>query len=120
MFEGDIYCGKKKGSLEHGLGEEVVIQLTKKIKNLECQIFIDNFLNTPMQKNLLENRILSAGTVCINCKHLPKTKIPSDKSMKRGDVVSLHANKIHLSSGLTTKQSLYSQIFIQPLQHITL
>ena len=29
----------------------------------------------------------------MNCKHLPKIKIPSDKSMKRGDVVSFHANE---------------------------
>ena len=44
LFEGDIYCGKKKGSVGHGLGEAVVTQLTEKIKNLDCQIFIDNFL----------------------------------------------------------------------------
>ena len=95
MFEADIYCGKKKKSVEHGLGEAVVIQLTEKIKNLECQIFIDNFFNTPsLQKRLLGNRILSTGTVRMNCKHLPKTKIPSENSMKRGDVVNFHANKI--------------------------
>ena len=95
LFEEDIYCGKKKGSVEHGLDEMVVIQLTEKIKHLDCQIFIDNFFNTPsLLKKLLENRILSAGTVRMNHKHLPKTKIPSDKPMKRGDVVSFHANEI--------------------------
>ena len=95
MFEGDIYCGKKKGSVEHGLGEAVVIQLTEKIKNLDCQIFIDNFFNTSsLQKKLLENRILSFGTMRMNRKHLPNTKIPSDQSMKRGDVVSFHTNEI--------------------------
>lgn len=95
LFEGDIYCGKKKGSVEHGLGEAVVIQLTEKIKNFGCQIFIDNFFNSPsLQWTLLDNGILSAGTVRINRKHLPKTNVPSDKFMKRGDVVSFQANGI--------------------------
>ena len=104
LFEGDIYCGKKKGSVEHGLGEAVVIQLTEKIKNLKCQIFIDNFFNTlSLQKNLLKNRILSAGTVRMNHKHLPKTKIPSDKSMKRGDMVSFHVNEITFVKWMNNK-----------------
>ena len=75
MFEGDIYCGKKKESVEHGLGEAVVIQLAEKIENLECQIFIENVFNTPsLQKKLLENRILNTRTVRMNRKHLSKKK----------------------------------------------
>ena len=88
LFEGDLYCEKKVGFVKHGLGG-VVLQLTQKIERLGCQVFIDNFFNSPaLQKLLLEKGILSVGTVRPNQKHMPKSDVPSDKWMKRGDVVS--------------------------------
>ena len=95
LFEFDLYTGKKN-QVEYGLGEGVVLQLREAIKDLYCKIFIDNFFNSPLlQVKLLERNVFSAGTVRPNRKHLPKPpqlKIPSDKDMKKGDVVAYEAN----------------------------
>jgi hypothetical protein len=95
LFEFDLYTGKKVGKIEHGLGEGVVLQLTEKIKNMGCQIFIDNFFNSPiLQSMLLQNKIYSAGTVRANRKNLPKAQVVFDKDMKRGDIECYESNGI--------------------------
>ena len=117
LFEGDLYCGKKVGFVEHGLGEGVVLQLTQKIESLGCQVFIDNFFNSPaLQKLLSEKGILSAGTVRANRKHMPKSDVPSDKSIKRGDVVSFQSDGITLVKWMDNKGvfMLSNFLFAQP------
>ena len=53
--------------LEHGLGESVVLKLSEKIQGLYCQVYIDNFFNSPLlQWKLLQQNIQSAGTVRTN------------------------------------------------------
>ena len=95
LFEFDLYSGKKTESSEHGLGEGVVLKLTEKLKGLGCQVFIDNFFNSPvLQTKLLENETFSAGTVRSNRKFLPKSSVPSDKAMKKGDVACFRSNDI--------------------------
>ena len=95
LFKFDLYTGKKCGHVQYGLGEAVVLQLTEKIRNIGCHIFIDNFFNSPaLQTMLLQNKIFSAGTVIANRKNLPKANVPSDKSMKRGDVACFTSNGI--------------------------
>ena len=95
LFEFDMYTGKKMDSNGHGLGEGVVLQLTEKINGLGCHVFIDNFFNSPvLQKKLLDNDVFSAGTVRSNRKFLPKSSVPSDKAMKRGDVACFRSNNI--------------------------
>ena len=47
LFQFDLYTGKKKG-VEYGLGEGVVVQLTEKLKNLDCEVYVDNFFNSPI------------------------------------------------------------------------
>ena len=46
LFEFDLYTEKKDGNIEFRLGENVVLQLTEKIQNKYCQVFIDNFFNS--------------------------------------------------------------------------
>ena len=105
LFQFDLYTGKKTGYVEHGLGEGVVSSLTENIKNLHCQIFIDNFFNSPqLQYNLLRNGIYSAGTVRINRKNLPdKEKIPEDKKMDRGQMVCFSSNDIYFTKWMDNK-----------------
>jgi len=81
----DLYAGNKNGHIEHGLGEGVVLLLTEKLTDSNCEFFIDNFFNSPqLQLNLLHRGIFSAGTVCTNRKGLPKQeKVPTDKEMKK-------------------------------------
>lgn len=86
LFEFDLYTGKRTSGIEFGLGESIVLQLTKKIEGLGCEIYMDNFFNSPsLQYRLIEQNTKACGTVRTNRKHLPKTA-PSDKTMKRGDI----------------------------------
>ena len=72
-----------------------MLQLTEKIQDIGCHIFIDNIFNSPaLQAQLLQRKIFSAGTVRVNHKNLPKANVPSDKSMKRGDVACFTSNGI--------------------------
>ena len=105
LFQFDLYTGKKSDHIEHGLGEGVVLTLTEKLKNLYCQIFIDNFFNSPqLQFNLLQNGIFSAGTVRINRKNLPdKAKLPEDKAMKRGEMVCLSSNDVYFTKWMDNR-----------------
>ena len=33
--------------VENGPGEAVVLKLTEKIKHIACQVYVDNFFNSP-------------------------------------------------------------------------
>ena len=62
LHEFDIYTGKKRGQVEYGLGEGVVLHLTEKIQHLGCKVYIDNFFNSPsLQLLLLKRNVFSAG-----------------------------------------------------------
>lgn len=74
LFEFDLYTGKKSLQTEYGLGESVVLQLTKAIEGLGCEVYFDNFFNSPMLQYELKNRNTNAcGTVRPNRKNLPKS-----------------------------------------------
>lgn len=86
LFQFDIYTGKKRTGPEIGLGESVVFQLTQQLVGLGCEIYFDNFFNSPMlQYTLAQQNIKSCGTVRIQRKHIPKN-LPLDRDMKRGDI----------------------------------
>ena len=81
--------------VEHGLGEAVVLKLTEKIEHIGCQVYVDNFFNSPsLQIILLQKGIYCAGTVRTNRKLLPKKDVTADKDMKRGEVASYEASGI--------------------------
>ena len=105
LFQFDLYTGKKSNNIEHGLGEGVVLTLTEQIRGLYCQVYIDNFFNSPqLQYNLLQNGILSAGTVRISRKNLPKSELlPSDKEMAKGDMVCMSSNNIFFTKWMDNK-----------------
>ena len=84
LYEFDLYLGKKKES-EIGLGENVVLTLSEKLKGTYCTLFFDNFFNSPtLVSRLFERQIYSIGTVQSNRKEMPPMK--PDKEMKRGDI----------------------------------
>lgn len=85
LFEFDLYTGKKTKT-EVGLGESVILSLTDKLKGLGCEVYFDNFFNSPLlQYKLMKENIKACGTVRTNRKNLPKS-LPLDKNMKRGDI----------------------------------
>ena len=81
----DIYL-RKKQTLEFslGLGEEVVLQLTKDLEQSFGTVYFDNFFNSPKStEKPFEKGFYGIGKVQANRKQMPK--IINDKQMKRGD-----------------------------------
>lgn len=84
LYEFELYLGKKNKT-ELGLGETVVLNLSKKLENTFCKLYFDNFFTSPaLISKLFEKGIYCIGTVRTDRKHMPIMK--NDKLMKRGDV----------------------------------
>jgi len=73
----DMYLGKKQSpDLNLGLGEEVVLQLTKSLENSYCTVYFDNFFNSPtLVKKLFEKNIYAIGTVRSRRKQVSGSKV---------------------------------------------
>ncbi|GAB0099758.1 hypothetical protein DMENIID0001_156450 [Sergentomyia squamirostris] len=115
LFEFDIYQGKK-ALPEFGLGEGVVVTLCKSIENLGCEIYIDNFFNSPMlQHILLGKKIYSCGTVQSKRKNLPDLKdFKNDKAMKRGESEWRASGSISCVKWMDNKAVLMLSNFLSP------
>ena len=121
LFEFDVYAGKKTNQVQFGLGEGVVLQLTEKLKDLFCEIYIDNFFNSPILQHMLAlNGVLSAGTVRSSRKHLPKDDVPADKEMDRGEVACYESNGIYYVKWKDNKgvHMLSNHLSAYPLQKV--
>ena len=93
--EVDLYTSKKTVT-ERGLGESVVIMLTKPLEHLCCEIYIDSVFNSPLlqlksQKQQIYEYL--CGTARTDRKHMPKN-LKQDKDLKRGASQMLSANGI--------------------------
>ena len=66
-----------------GLGEEVVLQLTKDLERSFCTVCFDNFFNSPMLiENLFQKGIYGIGTVRANRKQM--AKMIDEKHISKG------------------------------------
>ena len=85
LYQMDIYLGRKQTpEFNLGLGEEVVLQLTKDLERSFCTVYFDNFFNSPkLIEKLFQKGIYGIGTVRANRKQM--SKMVGDKQMKRGD-----------------------------------
>lgn len=93
LYQFDLYTGRKMDT-EYGLGESVVVMLSNSLEQLCCQIFIDNFFNSPLlQVRMLQKKIYLCGTVRVDRKFMPKN-LKTDKELKRGDWDAMTANGI--------------------------
>lgn len=73
LYEIDIYCGKNDQS-GVGLGESVVLNLTRRLHHSYITIHCDNFFTSPsLVKALLDNGLYYVGTVRPNRKFMPKS-----------------------------------------------
>ena len=83
VYKVDLYTGKKP-SIEEGLGENVVLNLTKSLCKSNCCVTIDNFfMSVNVAHTLHNNSMRCVGTIRSKRKHLPKD-IKSAKLMKKG------------------------------------
>ena len=108
----------KKVYPEIGLGEGVVLMLSEPLKGLQCEVYIDNFFNSPvLQERLATLDILSCGTVRSNRKYMPKA-FTSDKKMKRGDIENYSADKVSCVKWMDNRAVMLLSNFISPEEHI--
>lgn len=86
----EVYQGKY-GTINHefgkyGLGERVVLELTKKEWGKNRIVYFDNFFSSvPLLEKLKCEQTFACGTIRTNKKYLPKNMQNNDKLMKRGD-----------------------------------
>lgn len=114
LFEADIYTGKKQYP-ELGLGETVVLQLTKSLENLGIEIFIDNFFNSPLLQYALKTKgINCCGTVRPNRKHMPKN-MKDEKMMKRGDSDRMYADGVSCVKWKDNKSVMLLSNYLSPM-----
>lgn len=88
MYSFDIYTGKALGGeVNFGLGEKVVLLLTRALEHLGYCIFFDNFFSSiPLMEKLLTKHIFACGTFRKNRKFYPSKVLKNDKDMKKGDL----------------------------------
>ncbi|GBP63857.1 PiggyBac transposable element-derived protein 4 [Eumeta japonica] len=116
LFEFDLYTGKRTSGIEYGLGESVILQLTRKVEGLGCEIYMDNFFNSPLlQYKLVDQNTKACGTVRTNRKHLPKSA-PIDRSMKRGDIYTASFHGISYVKWMDNKAVHLLTNFLSPIE----
>lgn len=119
LFQFDLYTGKKQGGSQTGLGESVVLQLCEGLQGVGCEVYFDNFFNTPkLQYTLANMNIKACGTVRSNRKNIPKN-LPTDKSMSRGDIFSTSWNGISFIKWMDNKAVFLLTNFLSPIPTTT-
>nr|CAH7713912.1 unnamed protein product [Callosobruchus chinensis] len=93
----EVYQGKneelEKEFSSCGLGERVVLSLTKMYLGQSRILYFDNyFTSTPLLEKLHVNSTLACGTIRSNRKEFPKA-LAEDKSLTRGDFDYRYSNK---------------------------
>ena len=65
LYQMDIYLGRRQTpEFNLGLGEEVVLQLTKDLEQSCCTVYFDNFFNSAtLIEKLFQKGIYGIGTV---------------------------------------------------------
>ncbi|KAK3108956.1 hypothetical protein FSP39_019728 [Pinctada imbricata] len=87
--EFQVYTGKEGRTVEKGLGERVVRDLSRSIWGNYHHIYCDNyFTSIQLFNDLTENKTYACGTIRTNRKGLPPT-ITKSKLKKQGDVIQM-------------------------------
>ena len=90
MYEFDLFLGEKEKT-KRGLGKTVVLDLSKKLGNIHCMLYFDNFFNSlTLVEKLFDRGIYCLGTVQSDLKNMAIMK--KDKDMKRGGIDCQYAN----------------------------
>lgn len=119
LFQFDLYTGRKQGGAETGLGESVVLQLSKGLQGLGCEVYFDNFFNSPiLQHKLAHMNIRACGTVRSNRKNIPKN-VPADKTMQRGEIFATSSQGISFIKWMDNKPVFLLTNFLSPIPTTT-
>ena len=90
LYQVDIYLGRKQTpEFNLGLGEKLVLQVTRDLERSFCTVYFDHFFNSPkLIEKLFQNGIYGIRKVRANRKQMPKMiddENQSEKQMKRRD-----------------------------------
>ena len=92
LYKFDLYLGKKEKT-ELGLGETVVLDISKKLENSYCKLYFDNLFNSPaLVAKLFVKGIYCIGTVRTDKKNMAVMK--KDNAMKPRDIDFQYADNI--------------------------
>ncbi len=83
----EVYTGRKGGTVEKGLGENVVKSLCESIYHTKQHIYFDNFFSSvDLALDLLQNGLYSCGTLRSNRKGFPNKlkKTSKERIRKKG------------------------------------
>lgn len=109
MLAFKIYQGKEEivnhEFDKYGLGERVVLELTKSIWNKHREIYFDNYFSPlPLVQKLKLENTLACGTIRTNRKGLP-TGMCTHKKIKRNMIKSFYQMGFHFLSGWIIRPS---------------
>ena len=118
LYQMDIYLGRKQTpEFNLGLGEEVVLQLTKDLERSFCTAYFDNFFNSPkLIEKLFQKGIYGIGTVRANRKQMPK--MIDDKQMKKGDCEFLLSGNTMACKWMDNQSMLFSSSALEGMNYI--
>ena len=106
VFEIDLYTGRKPNEkVEVGLGEGVILDLSRNLKQMNCCIAMDNFfMSVRLAHTLHSIGIRCIGTVRAHRKNLPKD-LTIDKNMNKGEIDKRQTTdgKLHLVKFMDTR-----------------
>ena len=94
VYEMNPYLGRKEET-EIGLGESVILNLSKTLIRTGCSLYFDNFFTSPRLIQILgEHGLYGTGTVRSNRKNLPKD-LPLEKTMEKGQIDKRQSQNTH-------------------------
>ena len=89
--------GEESSSRYFGLGEQVVLQLARKLQNSNVKIFCDNYFTSPaLCMSILNVGIYFTGVVKANRKYMLEFR--NDNLMSRGDIDVKSASNAPITS----------------------
>jgi hypothetical protein len=95
----EIYLGRQDNRTEHGLGYNIVLNLTDHIRNTFRWVFFDNcFTSIPLLQRLLDFGLFAFGTVWVNRVGFPKDLKKPRELTNRGDFKILQHGDTNLTA----------------------
>lgn len=95
----EVYLGRQNNRTEHGLGHNVVTNLTSHLQNTRRWLFFDNyFTGLPLLEHLLADGLYACGTIRVNRLGYPKDLKKPREVRDRGDMKILQKGDSNLTA----------------------
>lgn len=96
-----VYLGRQNNQTEHGLGHNVVTNISSHIQQTNRWLFFDNFFTgLPLLRSLLANGLYACGTIRINRQGFPTDLKKPRNVSNRGDMKILQMGGTNLTASV--------------------